>query len=59
MSTLMEELPQEIKRLQSQYGSDNPFVTMLKEQLRALEETQGKSAQEIYQVSMKPKATES
>ena len=54
MATLVEELPEEIKRLESKFGPDNPYVKMLKEQLRAYLETGGKSTQDIFLMSMKP-----
>ena len=54
MATLFEELPGTIKRLESKFGPDNPYVKMLKEQLRAIAETDDKSTQEVYLMSMKP-----
>ena len=48
MSTLIEQLPERIARLEAKVGSDNPFVKQLKEQLRAMKETGDKTAQEVY-----------
>ena len=58
MTTLAEELPKKIKRLEASHGSDNPFVRMLKEQLRASKETKGKSAKEVYLASVKSRLPE-
>lgn len=48
MPSLIEQLPEEIARLEAKFGSDNPFVQQLKEQLRASIATQGKSTQEVF-----------
>ena len=48
MSTLLEQLPERIARLESKVGSDSPFVKQLKEQLRAMKETGDKTADEVY-----------
>jgi len=48
MASLIEELPGKIARLEAKYGSDNPFVKDMKEQLRAMKETAGKSTQDVY-----------
>jgi len=53
MASLMEDLPKEIKRLEEIHGSENRYVIMLKEQLRAMKETQGKSLKEVFVVSVK------
>ncbi len=58
MTTLAAELPAKIKRLEASHGSDNPFVLMLKEQLRASKETKGKTAKEVYLVSAKSRSSE-
>jgi hypothetical protein len=50
MTTLIESLKAEISRLETKHGSDNQFVKDLKEQLRASQETSGKTAQEVYQM---------
>lgn len=54
MSTLIEELPGEISRLEAKYGADNQFVKDLKEQLRASKATLGKTAQEVYRMQAVP-----
>ena len=54
MSTLIEELPGDIARLEAKYGPDNQFVKDLKEQLRASKATQGKTAQEVYRMQAAP-----
>ncbi len=46
--TLMQPLPELIARLEAKRGSESKFVKELKEQLRAIKETQGKSAQDLY-----------
>jgi uncharacterized phosphosugar-binding protein len=48
MPTLAEQLPAEIARLEKKFGSDNRFVTMLKQQLNAIQ--QGKSTKQLYQM---------
>ncbi len=58
MTTLTEKLPKEIKRLEASHGPDNPFVRMLKEQLRVANETKGKSAKEVYLASVKSRRPE-
>ncbi len=61
MTTLIESLKAQITRLEAKHGSEHPFVKDLKEQLRASEETSGKTAQEVYQmhaVQFAPAATE-
>ena len=50
MTTLIESLKAQITRLEAKHGSDNQFVKDLKEQLRASQETSGKTAQEVYQM---------
>lgn len=50
MPTLIEQLPAEIARLEAKFGSDNPYVQQLKEQLRASIATQGKSTQDVYRM---------
>jgi len=50
MPTLIEQLPAEIARLEAKFGSDNPYVQQLKEQLRASIATQGKSTQEVFRM---------
>lgn len=54
MATLIEELPGRIARLESTHGSDNPFVQQLKEQLRAMKETSGRSTEELFRMSARP-----
>lgn len=51
MTTLLQSLPAEIQRLEKKHGSDNPFVISLKEQLRAMKETEGKSTREVWMTS--------
>ena len=55
MATLIEELPGRIAELEAKVGSHNQYVKDLKEQLRAMKETTGKSAAEVYQMSKFPK----
>jgi len=58
MATLFQELPEKIKRLEASHGPNNPFVKMLKEELRAIQETGGKSTQEVFRMQafeFKPK----
>jgi uncharacterized protein (DUF433 family) len=50
VTTLIESLKAEISRMEAKHGSDNLYVKDLKEQLRASEETSGKTAQEVYQM---------
>ena len=50
MTTLIESLKAQIVRLEPKHGSDDPFVKDLKEQLRASEDTLGKTAQDVYQM---------
>lgn len=50
MSTLIESLKRQIKRLEAKHGSDSPFVKDLNEQLRASEETSGKTAHEVFRM---------
>ena len=50
MSTLIESLKAEIARLEAKHGSDDPFVKDLKEQLRASEETDGKTTEEVFKM---------
>lgn len=50
MSTLIDDLKVEIKRLEAKHGLDNKFVNDLKEQLRASEATSGKTAQEVLRM---------
>jgi sRNA-binding protein len=50
MATLIESLKAEIARMEAKHGSDDPFVKDLKEQLRASEETSGKTAHEVYRM---------
>lgn len=50
MSTLIEQLPAEIARVEAKFGSDNPFVKQLKEQLRGMKENGNKSAKDVYRL---------
>ena len=50
MTTLRNRIEQEIKRLESQFGSDNRYVNMLKAQLN---DTPEKNNQVVYQTSAK------
>ena len=50
MSTLLEDLKRQIKRLEAKHGSDDQFVKDLKEQLRASEANAGKTADEVYRM---------
>ena len=54
MPTLIEQLPERIKQLEAQVGSENPYVQQLKEQLRASIATQGKSTQDVYKMQAVP-----
>lgn len=46
MSTLIESLERQIKRLEAMHGSDELYVIFLKEQLRACKANAGKSTQQ-------------
>ena len=48
MASLIESLPGQIKRLEEKVGPDSPYVKDLKEQLRAMKETQGMSARDVF-----------
>lgn len=48
MSTLAQELPKVIARLELKYGPDNPFVKMLKQQLAAIQQYGDASTKEIW-----------
>ena len=50
MASLIEQLPQRIAELEQEFGSDNPYVVQLKEQLRASIATQGKSTQDVFRM---------
>jgi hypothetical protein len=50
MPTLLQELPEKIRRLEAKHGSGNPFVKQLKEQLRAMKENKDQSTQEVYRL---------
>jgi hypothetical protein len=50
MTTLIEQLPGEIARLEAKYGPDNRFVKDLKEQLRASKETVGMSSEQVFKL---------
>lgn len=50
MPTLIQQLPDDIKRLEAKYGSDNPFVKQLKEQLRAMKANGDKSTQDVFRM---------
>ena len=50
MSTLMQQLPEEIKRLEAKHGSDNPYVKQLKEQLRGMQQNGDKSTQDVFRM---------
>lgn len=54
MATLIEELPGRIARLEATRSSDSPFVQQLKEQLRAMKETSGRSTEELFRMSSRP-----
>jgi hypothetical protein len=54
MSTLIEELPASIARLEAKYGPDNQYVKDLKEQLRASKATLGQTAQQVYRMQATP-----
>ena len=54
MLSLIEQLPAEIARLETKFGSENPYVQQLKEQLRASIATQGKSTQDVYKMQAVP-----
>ena len=50
MSTLVEELPKKIARLEAKFGSDNQFVKQLKQQLDGIQHNQGKTGEEVYRM---------
>ena len=54
MSTLIEVLERQIARLEAKHGPSDPYVTDLKEQLRASKATQGKTAKEVYLMQAQP-----
>lgn len=54
MATLVEKLPEQIAQLESTHGSDNPFVKQLKEQLRAMKETSGRSTEDLFRMASRP-----
>jgi hypothetical protein len=49
MTTLAQELPREIKRLEKKFGSDNPFVNMLKRQLEDINSQKGEITEQTWQ----------
>lgn len=49
-TSLMASLPARIQKLEAKYGSDNPYVKDLKEQLRAMKENDGKTTQDVYRL---------
>ena len=49
MTTLAQELPREIKRLEKNFGSDNPFVNMLKRQLEDINSQKGEITEQTWQ----------
>lgn len=51
-SSLIEQLPGRIARLEAKHGPDDPYVKDLKEQLRASKATQGQTAQEVYRAQV-------
>lgn len=51
MTTLIQELPRRIERLEAKFGSDDPFVKDLKRQYAAMKETDGKTTQDVYLMS--------
>ena len=48
MKSLIEELPDKIQRLEKKYGSENPYVIMLKQQLKDLH-NQSESTHQVWQ----------
>lgn len=54
MATLIEKLPARIARLEATRGSVSPFVQQLKEQLRAMKETSGRSTEALFRISARP-----
>ena len=50
MSTLIEQLQHQIKRLEMKHGSEDQYVKQLKEQLRASIANEGKSTQDVYRM---------
>ena len=54
MATLIEKLPARIARLEAMRGWDSPFLQQLKEQLRAMKETSGRSTEELFRMSARP-----
>lgn len=50
MSTVKDSLPKEIARLEEKYGSDNPYVKQLKQQLDGIQHNQGKTGEEVYRM---------
>lgn len=49
-SSLIQSLPKRIARLEAKHGSDDPYVKDLKEQLRAMQENDGKTTQDVYRM---------
>lgn len=54
MKPLIEELPGRIAKLEQEFGSENPFVRSLREQLRAMQENVSKPTQDVYMVQTMP-----
>ena len=50
MASLLQKLPEDIKRLEAKYGPNNPFVQQLKEQLRAMQENGDKSTHDVFRM---------
>lgn len=47
MKSLIEELPDKIQRLEKKYGSENPYVIMLKQQLTDIQ-NQSESTHQVW-----------
>lgn len=50
MPSLLQELPEKIKRLEAKHGPNNPFVQQLKEQLRAMQENGDQSTHDVFRM---------
>jgi hypothetical protein len=55
MPTLMERLPRTIMKLEAEFGSDNPFVKSLKQQLANMRKNAGKSLDEVWYAQSMPR----
>ena len=46
--SLMQSLPEQIQKLEAKYGSENPYVTMLKQQLQDMENQKAEPTQQRW-----------